>query len=144
MELKINKIEKYFLNNKNHSDFHKNINNLSPEDLKEIFKKTYIPKAKSHNELHHEVKYKKEWKYSGIGNKEFNDFVGLKGEALGHWESIRVNMPERSYETYPISKQIKNDLVGKDFGYDETCKDTSEQYQKYLQAHKVKFDVFII
>jgi hypothetical protein len=50
-------------------------------------------------------------------------------------------MPQRSYETYPISKHIKNDLIGKDFGYDDNCKHSTEQYKKYLKTHKEKFDV---
>jgi hypothetical protein len=143
MESEINKIEKYFLNSRNLSEFHNNINNLSPEDIKEIFKKSYIPKAKTRKDLNDEVKYKRQWKYPGICNSEFNEFVGLKGEVLGYWESTRVNMPLRSYETYPISKQVKNNLIGKEFGYNDKSEDTSEQYQKYLKSHKVKFDVLV-
>jgi hypothetical protein len=36
MEWKINKIEKYFLENNHHAQFHQVINNLSPNDLREI------------------------------------------------------------------------------------------------------------
>jgi hypothetical protein len=67
----------------------------------------------------------------------------LKGEVLEYWDSIRVNMPERSYETYPISRHIRNDLVGKEFGYDAKCSDTLQQYQKYLKAHNEKIDVIV-
>jgi hypothetical protein len=52
-------------------------------------------------------------------------------------------MPVRSYERYPVSEQIKSYLPGREFGYDESLKDTSEQYQKYFKTHKRKFEVFL-
>lgn len=50
-------------------------------------------------------------------------------------------MPVRSYETYPVKRQIKNDLIGKEFGYADSYSNTTEQYQMYLQDHLEKFNV---
>ena len=86
-----------------------------------------------------EIKYKKVWREPGYCNKEFMPIAPLKGKILDYWEMSRVNMPERSYERYPVSRAIKNDLVGKEFGYDTEAKDTTEQYKKYLKHHKEIF-----
>lgn len=88
------------------------------------------------------MKYKKVWKEPGYCNGEFSPLNPLKGKVLDYWDMIRVNMPERSYERYPVSRAIKNDLVGKEFGYDSDAKDTTEHYQQYLQKHNAKFKDF--
>ena len=69
--------------------------------------------------------------------------IPLKGKVLEYWEMSRVNMPERSYERYPVSKAIKNDLVGKEFGYDQNAKDTTEHYKNYLAQHNLKFKDYL-
>lgn len=91
----------------------------------------------------HSLKYKKSWKFPSSVGKEFLPICPLKPKILGFWEQERVNIPERSYERYPVSRAIKFSLPGKEFGYDEDCKDTAEQYQKYLVKHKEKFNVRI-
>ena len=80
-----------------------------------------------------EIKYKKVWKDPGYCNGEFIPIKPLRGQVLNYWEMSRVTMPVRSYERYPVSKAIKNDLVGKEFGYDSDAKDTTMQYKKYLK-----------
>ena len=52
---------------------------------------------------------------------------------LNEWVASRVTMPYRSYERYPVSKAIKNDLVGKEFGFDENAKDTTPHYKQFLK-----------
>ena len=89
-----------------------------------------------------EIKYKKVWKDPGYCNGEFIPIKPLRGQVLNYWEMSRVTMPVRSYERYPVSKAIKNDLVGKEFGYDSDAKDTTMQYKKYLKEHKEKFKDF--
>ena len=56
--------------------------------------------------------------------------------------NVKSYKPVRSYERYPVSKAIKNDLVGKEFGYDPTAKGTTAQYKKYLKEHNEKFKDF--
>jgi hypothetical protein len=87
------------------------------------------------------LKYKKTWKFPSTVGREFNSIQPLKPKILGFWEQERVNMPERSYERYPVSKAIKHFLPGREFDYDTELKSTSEQYQKYLKQHQKKFDV---
>jgi hypothetical protein len=53
-------------------------------------------------------------------------------------------MPVRTYETYPVSKQIKFDLIGKEFGYDASASDCSEMYKNFLVKHNEKFDVVFV
>lgn len=89
-----------------------------------------------------QLKYKKVWKEPGYCNGEFAPLNPLKGEVLDYWVASRVSMPVRSYERYPVAKAIKNCLVGKDFGYDDNAKDTTEHYKKYLAKHKEKFKDF--
>ena len=89
-----------------------------------------------------EIKYKKVWKDPGYCNGEFLPIKPLRGQVLDYWEMSRVTMPVRSYERYPVSKAIKNDLVGKEFGYDPTAKGTTAQYKKYLKEHNEKFKDF--
>jgi len=90
-----------------------------------------------------EIKYKKVWKDPGYCNKEFLPIKPLPGEILTSWQMSRVTMPVRSYERYPVSKAIKNDLVGKEFGYDNTAKNTTPQYQKYLKEHNERFKDYL-
>ena len=89
-----------------------------------------------------EIKYKKVWKDPGYCNGEFIPIKPLRGQVLNYWEMSRVTMPVRSYERYPVSRAIKNDLVGKEFGYDPTAKGTTAQYKKYLKEHNEKFKDF--
>lgn len=67
----------------------------------------------------------------------------MKPKVLNYWDQERVNMPVRSYERYPVSKAIKSYLPGREFGYDDSLKDTTEQYQKFLASHKQKFDDYV-
>jgi hypothetical protein len=89
------------------------------------------------------LKFKKSWKFPSTIGREFSQIDVLKPRVLGFWEQDRVNMPERSYERYPVSKAIKCFLPGREFGYDQEVKDASEQYQTFLKEHKEKFDVRI-
>ena len=65
----------------------------------------------------------------------------MKGELLSYWEKIRIDIPERTYENYPVNQQFKFSMTGGEFGYSK--EGTSEQFQTYLKHHKEKFDVFI-
>jgi hypothetical protein len=87
------------------------------------------------------IKHKKTWKNPSSLGKELNPILVLKPKLLNCWEQERADMPERSYERYPVSKAIKCFLPGREFGFDSELKDASEQYQKYLKIHKHKFDV---
>lgn len=87
------------------------------------------------------LKYKKSWKSPGYLNGEFNPINSLKPKILSPWELSRVDMPVRSYETYPVKEHIKSDLIGKEFGFPDTIKNTTEQYQIYLNKHMDKFNV---
>lgn len=86
-----------------------------------------------------EIKYKKEWKEPGYCNGEFGPLIPLKGKVLDYWTASRVNMPQRSYERYPVNRAFHNDLIGKEFGYDDSAKDTTEHYKKFLTEHKERF-----
>jgi len=88
-----------------------------------------------------DLKYKKSWKSPGYLNGEFNPINSLKPKILTPWEQSRVDMPIRSYETYPVKEQIKSDLIGKEFGYADSYINTSEQYRIYLRDHMEKFNV---
>ena len=89
------------------------------------------------------MKYKKVWKDPGYCNGVFMPLVPLRGKILGQWEQSRVTMPVRSYERYPVSKAIKNDLIGKDFGYDDNVKDATKEYRIFLNKHKEKFNDYV-
>ena len=67
----------------------------------------------------------------------------LKGNVLDYWTASRVNMPEKSYARYPISKAIHAGYPGKEFGYDTDGKLFTEQFKKLLCEHKRKFNEFI-
>lgn len=90
-----------------------------------------------------EIKYKKVWKDPGYCNGEFLPIKPLRGRVLDYWEMTRVTMPVRSYERYPVAKAIKNDLVGKEFGFDPNAKDTTKQYKEFLKEHNEKFKDFV-
>ena len=87
------------------------------------------------------LQYKKSWKFPSSVGKEFNAINVLKPKVLGFWEQERVNMPERSYERYSVSRAIKCYLPGREFGYDQDVSDASGHYLKYLKSHIEKFDV---
>ena len=89
-----------------------------------------------------EIKYKQVWKDPGYCNGEFIPIKPLRGKVLDSWQMSRVTMPSRSYERYPVSRAIKNDLVGKEFGFDSSGKGTTPQFQKYLEEHNEKFKDF--
>lgn len=67
----------------------------------------------------------------------------LKGKVLEYWTALRVNMPEKCYERYPISKAIHAGFPGKEFGYDSDGKFLTEKYRNVLAEHKKKFDFFV-
>jgi hypothetical protein len=67
----------------------------------------------------------------------------LKGNVLDYWTASRVNMPEKSYARYPISKAIHAGYPGKEFGYDTDGKLFTEQFKKLLSEHKRKFNEFV-
>ena len=90
----------------------------------------------------HEIKYKHVWKDPGYCNGEFIPIKPLRGKVLDSWQMSRVTMPSRSYERYPVSRAIKNDLVGKEFGFDSSGKGTTPQFQKYLEEHNERFKDF--
>ena len=83
------------------------------------------------------------WREPGYCNGEFMPILPLRGKILDTWEMSRVTMPVRSYERYTVEKAIKNDLVGKEFGYDSDAKGTTPQYKKYLKEHKAKFKDYV-
>lgn len=88
-----------------------------------------------------EIKYKKIWKEPNASCKELNPLQYMKAKVLNPWEQLRVNIPERTYERYPVSKAIKFQTVSKEFGYDNSGKGTGKHYQKFLKEHKEKFNV---
>lgn len=54
-----------------------------------------------------EVKVKNAWKASGSSKNEcFNPLPVLKPAILEPWDRIKLQMPERSYEKYALSKSI--------------------------------------
>ena len=53
-----------------------------------------------------EVKYKKAWKAVGVKSEYFNPLPVLKPAVLEPWERIKMQMPERSFEKYALSKDI--------------------------------------
>ena len=54
-------------------------------------------------------------------------------------EISKACSPKRSYEKYPLSKVIKHDLIGKEFGYDYSEENISDQFKNYLSKHKKQF-----
>ena len=158
MDWEVREIEKYYLTKKDPKFLYKNVEHMTPQELRDIvnhkinsnhklyslfqFKKNFIPEKKTKEQLMNEIKYKKVWKDPGYCNGEFIPIKPLRGQVLNYWEMSRVTMPVRSYERYPVSKAIKNDLVGKEFGYDPTAKGTTAQYKKYLKEHNEKFKDF--
>ena len=156
MDWEVRKIEKYYLEKKDSKNLYPNVENMTPQELREIvkdnshllllyinliqFRTNFIPKQKTKEELLKEIKYKKAWKQPGYCNGEFGPLIPLRGKVLDYWDQSRVNMPVRSYERYPVAKAIKYDLVGKEFGYDQSAKGTTEQYQKYLKHHTERFN----
>ena len=86
-----------------------------------------------------DIKYKKVWKEPGYCNGEFSPINALRGQVLDPWDMERVAMPRRSYERYPVSRHIKYDLIGKEFGYDYSGKGITPEFKKYLEEHNEKF-----
>jgi hypothetical protein len=66
----------------------------------------YVPRLKTKAELMGEVKYKKAWKAVGVKSEYFNPLPVLKPAVLEPWERIKMQMPERSFEKYALSKDI--------------------------------------
>jgi hypothetical protein len=67
--------------------------------------------------------------------------ASLKGESLDYWTFLRITMPKKSYERYPISKQFKiANAVGSDFGFPNKSLLTKE-YKEVLEKHEKKFNV---
>ena len=155
MDWEVREIEKYYLEKKDPKFLYKNVEHMTPQELRDIvsksyplfhhiiqFKKNFIPERKTKEQLLNEIKYKKVWKDPGYCNGEFIPIQPLRGQVLNYWEMSRVTMPARSYERYPVSKAIKNDLVGKDFGFDPSGKGTTAQFKKYLKEHNERFKDF--
>ena len=155
MDWEVREIEKYYLEKKDPKFLYKNVEHMTPQELRDIvskayplfhhiiqFKKNFIPERKTKEQLLNEIKYKKVWKDPGYCNGEFIPIQPLRGQVLNYWEMSRVTMPARSYERYPVSRAIKNDLVGKDFGFDPSGKDTTAQFKKYLKEHNERFKDF--
>ena len=86
---------------------------------------------------------KKSWKDPGPGNTEFQKMKALKGKVLDYWTASRVNMPEKSYARYPISKAVHAGLPGKEFGFDTEGKLFTDQFKKLLVKHKKKFNEYV-
>ena len=134
------KIENYYLTDPNYNpkELYKNIENMSKTDLSRILRKDYKRYSVS------KAKYKESWKNPGYMNEPFAPFDVLKPKVLGNWEQLRVNMPVRSYERYPVEFSWK--LVrqhGEGFGFKDNFDQYSEQYSKYLIEHLKKFNHFI-
>ena len=155
MDWEVREIEKYYLEKKDPKFLYKNVEHMTPQELRDIvsklyflfhhkiqFKKNFIPERKTKEQLLNEIKYKKVWKDPGYCNGEFIPIQPLRGQVLDYWEMSRVTMPVRSYERYPVSKAIKNDLVGKNFGFDPSGKGTTAQFKKYLKEHNERFKDF--
>ena len=155
MDWEVREIEKYYLEKKDPKFLYKNVEHMTPQELRDIvsktyylfhhiiqFKKNFIPERKTKEQLLNEIKYKKVWKDPGYCNGEFIPIQPLRGQVLDYWEMSRVTMPARSYERYPVSRAIKNDLVGKDFGFDPSGKGTTAQFKKYLKEHNERFKDF--
>ena len=155
MDWEVREIEKYYLEKKDPKFLYKNVEHMTPQELRDIvskayplfhhiiqFKKNFIPERKTKEQLLNEIKYKKVWKDPGYCNGEFIPIQPLRGQVLDYWEMSRVTMPARSYERYPVSRAIKNDLVGKDFGFDTSGKGTTAQFKKYLKEHNERFKDF--
>jgi len=69
--------------------------------------------------------------------------ASLKGEVLDYWTYLRITMPKRSYERFSSSCAIKAGCIGGEFGFPN--KDLlTEDYKKFLEKHKKKFDVRIV
>jgi hypothetical protein len=86
---------------------------------------------------------KKSWKNAGPSNSEFEKMKAMQGKVLDYWTAARVNMPERSYQRYPISKAIHAGFPGSEFGYDTEGKLFTEQFKKVLSDHNKKFNLYV-
>lgn len=104
----------------------------------------YCRQQKSKEDLLKEIKLKKTWTNPGNLNQPFAPFDVLKPKVLNYWEQDRVNMPERSYEKYPVNKAFKLDSKSKgSFGFSQDPSQYSEQYRIYLENHNKKFRHFV-
>ena len=68
--------------------------------LKEMRRKCYVPRQKTKEELLREIKYKKSWKGSGIGNEFFMKPPVMRPKMLDPWTAGRVQQPERAYTKF--------------------------------------------
>ena len=53
-----------------------------------------------------EVSFKKSWRAPGLVNKEFNKIPILNPVVLDQWTRARIQMPERGYEKFALSKLL--------------------------------------
>ena len=88
-----------------------------------------------------EIKNNIPWKEPGYCNGEFSTINALKGRCLSPLEISKACAPKRNFERYPLSKVIKCDLIGKEFGYDYSENNISPQFKRFLSEHKKKFKI---
>ena len=65
-----------------------------------------MPRLRTKEELLDEVKYKKSWKGSGIGNQYFMEPPIMKPKILDSWTMARMQQPARAYKKFFNSRLI--------------------------------------
>lgn len=63
-----------------------------------------MPRLKSKAELQGEVSYKKAWNAVGAKSDCFHPLAVLKPVVLEPWDRLKMQMPDRSFEKYALSK----------------------------------------
>jgi len=82
-----------------------------------------------------------EWRDPGLINKEFHNYPAFQPDIVDGWKALRINMPERTYERFPTSKQMKFPLVNRDLIYTYDPQNHPEEYNKFLKTHTKAFNV---
>mmetsp|Transcript_13898 Transcript_13898/g.16111 ORF Transcript_13898/g.16111 Transcript_13898/m.16111 type:complete len:198 (-) Transcript_13898:94-687(-) len=93
---------------------------ITIKDIKDKFKKNYVPRMKTKDELMREVKVKKSWKGSGNSNDYFSIPPIMKPKMLDEWTASRTQAPDRSFKKLFISglKPFANTYSkGKEIGH---------------------------
>ena len=124
-----------------------NIENLTLKQIKQIQRKSYLPKRKTKDELELEARshVKSSWKDSGIGGDLFNKPPIMRPKLLDPWTMSRVSAPAKASTKFFFTDQqpwTYAGAVGGEFKVDpDFMKDKTlpKQMREVLDARHKKY-----
>eukprot|EP00831_Metopus_contortus_P037068 TRINITY_DN2923_c0_g1_i2.p2 TRINITY_DN2923_c0_g1~~TRINITY_DN2923_c0_g1_i2.p2 ORF type:complete len:164 (-),score=39.97 TRINITY_DN2923_c0_g1_i2:372-863(-) len=117
------------------------LDSLNFRTIKDMKRKSYIPRIKTDEEIMQEARIKKSWRDAGAHPQIISKIPIIKGGILNEWEAMRTIMPERNYKIPKGSMPIKYTRLQADFFPKPGQELCAQRFKDRLQTFNSHFKV---